>query len=53
MMGWKTSQPALAAAPKTAKDLELYDRWHEHGDGEKTEEQLAEMVSCDLDLLCQ
>lgn len=46
-------QPALGASLKVAKDLKLFDRWHERGDGEMTREQLAEMVSCDLDLFCQ
>lgn len=45
-------QPALGAALKVSKDLRLFDKWHERGDGEMTREQLAEMVSCELDLLC-
>ena len=46
-------QPALGAALKVSKDLQLYNKWHERGDGEMTREQLAEMVSCHPDLLCQ
>ncbi|KAI1446999.1 S-adenosyl-L-methionine-dependent methyltransferase [Annulohypoxylon stygium] len=44
-------QPALGAALKVAKDLKLYDKWHELGDGEMTCEQLSELVSCDPALL--
>ncbi|KAI0139592.1 S-adenosyl-L-methionine-dependent methyltransferase [Hypoxylon sp. NC0597] len=44
-------QPALGAALKVAKDLKLYDKWHEQGDQEMTYDQLAEMVSCDPALL--
>ena len=46
-------QPALGAALKVSKDLRLFDKWHESGDGEMTREQLAEMVSCDSNLFCQ
>ncbi|RYP62759.1 hypothetical protein DL770_009540 [Monosporascus sp. CRB-9-2] len=44
-------QPALGASLKVAKDLKLYDKWHERGDVELTGQQLAEMVSCDPNLL--
>lgn len=46
-------KPALGAALKVLKDLQFFDKWHERGDGEMTREQLADMVSCDPDLLCQ
>lgn len=44
-------QPALGAALKVSKDLQLFDKWHERGDGAMTREQLAAMVSCDPNLL--
>ncbi|KAI2465128.1 S-adenosyl-L-methionine-dependent methyltransferase [Annulohypoxylon bovei var. microspora] len=44
-------QPALGAALKVAKDLKLYDKWHECGDEEMTCEQLSKLVSCDSALL--
>ncbi|RYP72849.1 hypothetical protein DL769_004364 [Monosporascus sp. CRB-8-3] len=44
-------QPALGASLKVTKDLKLYDKWHERCDVELTGEQLAEMVSCDFNLL--
>ncbi|MCJ1317167.1 hypothetical protein MMC15_002490 [Xylographa vitiligo] len=37
-------QPALGAALKVGKDLDLYQKWHERGDGEMTFQQLAEML---------
>lgn len=46
-------QPALGAALKVSKDLQLFDKWHEHGNGAMTREQLSAMVSCEPDLLCQ
>lgn len=46
-------KPALGPALKVSKDLQLCDKWHERGDGEMTKEQLADIVSCEPDLLCQ
>ncbi|MCJ1386377.1 hypothetical protein MMC17_009503 [Xylographa soralifera] len=46
-------QPALSAALKVATDLELFKKWHEHGDGAMTSEELAELVSCDSVLLAR
>lgn len=47
------SQPALGASLKVGKDLRLFEKWHECGDGEMTSEQLAEIVSCDPALLAR
>ncbi|KAJ0108716.1 hypothetical protein J7T55_011206 [Diaporthe amygdali] len=37
-------QPALGAALKIALDLQLYQKWHEAGDGEKSLEDLHKLV---------
>ncbi|KAI7779193.1 hypothetical protein LA080_001265 [Diaporthe eres] len=37
-------QPALGAALKIALDVQLYQKWHEAGDGAKTLEELHELV---------
>ncbi|KZL80419.1 s-adenosyl-l-methionine-dependent methyltransferase [Colletotrichum incanum] len=37
-------QPALGAALKVAMDLQLYQKWHDAGDGEMTLQQIQEMV---------
>ncbi len=44
-------QPAIGAALKVIKDLELFEKWHERGDGAMRGDQLAEIVSCDPLLL--
>ncbi|EPE27465.1 S-adenosyl-L-methionine-dependent methyltransferase [Glarea lozoyensis ATCC 20868] len=44
-------QPALGAALKIGKDLQLYEKWHERGDEAMTSEQLAKIVPCDHALL--
>ena len=44
-------QPAIGAVLKVTKDLELFEKWHEHGDGAMRGDQLAEIVSCDPLLL--
>ena len=49
----KVGQPALGAALKVAKDLQLFEKWHERDDEAVTSEQLAEVVSCDPVLLGQ
>lgn len=51
MKNSKSFQPALGAALKVGKDLQLFEKWHEHGDGEMTGEQLAGIVDCDPKLL--
>lgn len=45
------SQPALGAALKVVKDIQLFEKWHDRGDDAMTGEQLAELVSCDSNLL--
>lgn len=49
----KGDQPALGAALKVGKDLQLFEKWHDCGDGEMTGERLSEIVSCDSTLLGQ
>ncbi|KAL8923979.1 MAG: hypothetical protein Q9208_004263 [Pyrenodesmia sp. 3 TL-2023] len=44
-------QPALGAALKVAKDLQLFNKWHDCGNGEMTSDELASIVSCDPSLL--
>lgn len=44
-------QPALNASLKVLKDLNLFERWHEHGDIAMTSDELAELVPCDAMLL--
>ena len=46
-------QPALGAALKVVKDIQLFEKWHDRGDDAMTGEQLAELVSCDPILLGQ
>ena len=41
------------ASLKVGKDLQLFEKWHECGDGEMTGERLAEIISCDPALLGQ
>ncbi|KAH0424693.1 hypothetical protein CcaCcLH18_11415 [Colletotrichum camelliae] len=47
------TQPALGAAIRTVKDLELFERWNEHGNGPLTSAQAAEIIGnkCDPALL--
>ncbi|KAI8241487.1 hypothetical protein K4K55_012325 [Colletotrichum sp. SAR 10_96] len=47
------TQPALGAAIRTVKDLELFERWNEHGNGPLTSGQAAEIIGgkCDPALL--
>ncbi|KAL0938432.1 o-methyltransferase [Colletotrichum truncatum] len=47
------TQPALGAALKTVNDLQLFQKWHEHGNGSLTSTQAAEIVGgkCDARLL--
>ncbi|KAK2752486.1 o-methyltransferase [Colletotrichum kahawae] len=49
---WDTV-PALGAAIRTVKDLELFERWNEHGNGPLTSAQAAEIIGnkCDPALL--
>ncbi|KEY64592.1 hypothetical protein S7711_03651 [Stachybotrys chartarum IBT 7711] len=44
-------QPALGASLKVAKDLGIFDKWHELGDLELTSAKLAEIASCEPKLL--
>ncbi|KAL7928632.1 S-adenosyl-L-methionine-dependent methyltransferase [Trichoderma chlorosporum] len=44
------NQPALIASWKTAKDLQLFEKWHERGDGPESSDALAELVGCDKQL---
>lgn len=46
-------KPALGAALKVGKDLQLFEKWHDCGDGEMTSDELANIVSCDPSLLGQ
>ncbi|EQB57146.1 hypothetical protein CGLO_02783 [Colletotrichum gloeosporioides Cg-14] len=47
------TQPALGAAIRTVKDLELFERWNEHGNEPLTSTQAAEIIGgkCDRALL--
>ncbi|KAL4965975.1 S-adenosyl-L-methionine-dependent methyltransferase [Aspergillus stella-maris] len=44
-------EPALGACLKIAKDLDLWGKWHEHGDEPLDSSSLAAMVGCQPDLL--
>ncbi|KAL4867610.1 hypothetical protein BDV12DRAFT_209748 [Aspergillus spectabilis] len=45
------NQPALGASLKVAKDVQLFERWHEQGDSVQDSNSLAEMVGCQPGLL--
>ncbi|RMZ85134.1 hypothetical protein DV738_g248, partial [Chaetothyriales sp. CBS 135597] len=45
------NQQALTASLKVVKDLRLFEKWHDRGDGELSSKELAEIVSCDPALL--
>ncbi|KAL2151685.1 hypothetical protein VTH82DRAFT_6783 [Thermothelomyces myriococcoides] len=44
-------QPPLGATLKVIKDLQLLEKWRDHGNEASTPERLAELVSCDPALL--
>ncbi|KAL7952329.1 S-adenosyl-L-methionine-dependent methyltransferase [Trichoderma compactum] len=44
------NQPALEASLKVAKDLQLFEKWHERGDGPENSDTLADLVQCDKQL---
>lgn len=46
------TQPALGAALKVSKDLNLFEKWHGRGNIEMTAIELAELVNADAALLC-
>lgn len=48
-----TTQPALFAALKVARDFQLFEKWQAKGGHPQTSTELAEMVSCDRFLLCE
>lgn len=48
-----STQPALGAALKVFKDLNLFEKWHARGNVEMTATELAELVNADAALLCQ
>ncbi|KAF0324383.1 o-methyltransferase [Colletotrichum asianum] len=45
------TQPALGAAIRTVKDLELFERWNEHGNGPLTSAQAAEIIGGNYNLI--
>ncbi|KAK7182858.1 hypothetical protein DPSP01_011978 [Paraphaeosphaeria sporulosa] len=45
------SQPALGAALKVCKDLQLFEKWYEGGDKALSSEQLSDLVPCEAALL--
>ncbi|KAI1379218.1 S-adenosyl-L-methionine-dependent methyltransferase [Hypoxylon crocopeplum] len=46
------TEPALGASLKVARDLQLFEKWHEGGeDSPQTDAQLAELTGCDSLLL--
>ncbi|KAL2824851.1 S-adenosyl-L-methionine-dependent methyltransferase [Aspergillus cavernicola] len=45
------SQPALGAALKVCKDLELFENWHQAGDHAATADELSKLVPCETALL--
>ncbi|OOF94199.1 hypothetical protein ASPCADRAFT_51459 [Aspergillus carbonarius ITEM 5010] len=47
------TQPALGASLKVAKDLQLFEKWHERGDNAESSKELATMVDCDPVLLAR
>lgn len=49
------NQPALGAALKISKDLQLFEKWSEKGAEAMTSGQLAEVIggSCEPGLLCK
>lgn len=46
-------KPALEASLKVAKDLQLFEKWHERGDGPENSDTLADLVQCDKQLFCK
>ncbi|RMD44105.1 hypothetical protein DV735_g969, partial [Chaetothyriales sp. CBS 134920] len=46
---FSTLHPSLGL--KLNKNLQLFEKWHDRGDGELSSKELAEMVSCDPALL--
>jgi hypothetical protein len=46
-------KPALEASLKVAKDLQLFEKWHERGDGPEKSDTLADLVQCDKQLFCK
>ncbi|EKV16252.1 S-adenosyl-L-methionine-dependent methyltransferase [Penicillium digitatum] len=54
---WETTarlcmgQPALGAALKVCKDLQLFENWHQVGDHAATADELSKLVPCETALL--
>ncbi|KAK8045535.1 O-methyltransferase [Apiospora rasikravindrae] len=46
---WET--PALGASLKVAKDLQLFEKWHERGGLAESAKDLSALVDCDAELL--
>lgn len=44
-------KPALGAALKVCKDLELFENWHQVGDHAATADELSKLVPCETALL--
>ncbi|KAK8069621.1 S-adenosyl-L-methionine-dependent methyltransferase [Apiospora phragmitis] len=47
------TQPALGASLKVAKDLKLFEKWHERGGLAESTTDLAALVDCDPQLLAR
>ncbi|MCJ1468061.1 hypothetical protein MMC07_006687 [Pseudocyphellaria aurata] len=45
------AQPALGGCLKVARDLKIFESWHDQDDEPRTSKQLAELVSCDAVLM--
>ncbi|KAL3465496.1 S-adenosyl-L-methionine-dependent methyltransferase [Aspergillus heterothallicus] len=47
------NEPALVASIKVARDLQLFEKWHERGDSVQDSDSLARMVQCQPELFAR